>query len=79
MRTFSAERPRAGSAGLVLQPLAILAAALLGCGAKNEFVAPPPPQVTVAKPIKRPVRETIDFVGETRAFAMVDLRSRVSG
>jgi RND family efflux transporter MFP subunit len=52
---------------------------LCGCGSKNEFVPPPPPEVTVAQPVTRNVADSIEFVGTTRATATVDLRSRVNG
>jgi RND family efflux transporter MFP subunit len=52
---------------------------LAGCQPKNEFIAPPPPQVTVALPIAKPVADTVDFVGRTEATATVDLRARVNG
>ncbi len=52
---------------------------LCGCGSKNEFVPPPPPEVTVARPVTRNVADSIAFVGTTRATATVDLRSRVNG
>jgi RND family efflux transporter MFP subunit len=52
---------------------------LAGCQPKNEFVPPPPPQVTVALPIEKPVADSIDFVGRTEATATVDLRARVNG
>jgi RND family efflux transporter MFP subunit len=50
-----------------------------GCQSKNEFVAPPPPQVTVAQPVEKPVADSIDFVARTEATATVDLRARVNG
>ena len=53
--------------------------ALVGCQPKNQFVPPPPPQVTVAQPIEKPVADSIDFVGRTEATATVDLRARVNG
>ncbi len=60
-----------------------LAAALLvlfaGCEARNEFVPPPPPKVTVARPVEREVRDYVEFTGTTRATATVELRARVNG
>ena len=53
--------------------------ALSGCGSKNEFVAPPPPEVTIALPIEKPVADSIDFVARTEATETVDLRARVNG
>jgi RND family efflux transporter MFP subunit len=52
---------------------------LAGCAPKNEFVPPPPPQVTVARPVEREIAESLEFTGWTQATAAVDLRSRVNG
>ncbi len=66
-----------------LPSLGLLAATLLGlsagCEARNEFVPPPPPKVTVAQPVMQPVRDYVEFTGNTRATATVDLRARVNG
>jgi RND family efflux transporter MFP subunit len=59
--------------------LLLLVVALSGCGQKNQFVAPPPPEVTVAPPVEREVADSIEFTGTTRATARVDLRARVNG
>ncbi len=50
-----------------------------GCQQKNAFQSPPPPEVTVARPIERPVADTVQFTGTTEASAKVDLRSQVTG
>jgi RND family efflux transporter MFP subunit len=62
--------------------LAILlpAGALLGCERpRNEFVAPPPAEVTVASPIQQRVADTIEVTGTTRAETVVEVRARVRG
>jgi RND family efflux transporter MFP subunit len=41
--------------------------------------APPPPPVTVAKPIVKDVEEWDEFIGRFEAVDQVDIRSRVSG
>ena len=41
--------------------------------------APPPPQVTVAKPIVRQVTDNDDFIGRFQASEEVSIRSRVGG
>ena len=41
--------------------------------------APPPPKVTVAKPIVKEVVERDDFIGRFEAVDQVDIRARVSG
>ena len=57
----------------------LLAVVLTGCQQRNEFVAPPPPQVQVAQPIQQAIVDTIDFSGTTTAFARVEIRARVQG
>lgn len=56
--------------------------ALAGCGEgqKNaQAVAPPPPQVTVAKPVQKPVTDHDEYVGRFVALDFVEVRARVSG
>jgi RND family efflux transporter MFP subunit len=62
-----------------LSSLTIGLLVLAGCQPTNQFVPPPPPLVTVATPIEKPVADSIDFVGRTEATATVDLRARVNG
>ena len=52
---------------------------VIGCAPKNQLVVPPPPEVTVAKPVQREVADALVFSGWTAATAAVDLRSRVNG
>jgi len=61
--------------------LAILAvvASIIGCRPRNQYVAPPPPQVTVAQPAIRDVVDYLEFTGATRATDKVDIRARVNG
>jgi RND family efflux transporter MFP subunit len=59
--------------------LAMAGAALLaGCGG-NQYEAPPPPAVTVAKPVERAVTTYGDFSGHTVSVEAVDVRARVQG
>src|SRR5262245_50828637 len=79
--------PRPGDlAGRLLRrpALLLLAAALgapaAGCRPKTNVYAPPPPsEVTVAHPIRRPVSRYLEYTGTTEAFQSVELRARVSG
>ncbi|SRR5258705_7380657 len=65
---------------VVLLPLAAAAMSLNGCTPKtNAFAPPPPPEVTVAHPILRPVTRYLEYTGTTEAFESVDLRARVPG
>jgi len=50
-----------------------------GCGKKNTFVPPPPPKVTVARPVVRDVTDYAHFTGKTAAVASVEIRARVQG
>jgi RND family efflux transporter MFP subunit len=51
----------------------------LGCGGRNRFQPPPPPTVTVDKPVEREVINWVEFTGTTRATERVELRARVRG
>jgi len=64
---------------LLTAPALIFAA---GCGQSQtqaQNAAPPPPQVTVSKPIKKLVSEHDEYVGRFVAFDYVEVRARVSG
>lgn len=61
---------------VVLVPLTLC---LAGCDEGNQFVPPPPPEVTVATPVEREVADSIEFTGTTQATARVELRPRVGG
>jgi RND family efflux transporter MFP subunit len=63
---------------------AVVAAALSGCilaacGEKNEYVAPPPPKVTVAQPTRAPYTQYIETTGNTASINSADLVARVPG
>lgn len=63
-------------------PLSLMAALLAGCGESKtqaQNAAPPPPQVTVAKPVKKMVSDRDEYVGRFIAFDYVEVRARVSG
>jgi len=53
-----------------------------GCGQAStqaQNAAPPPPQVTVSKPVKKLVSDHDEYVGRFVAFDYVEVRGRVSG
>jgi RND family efflux transporter MFP subunit len=52
---------------------------LAGCGQEKQASAPPPPTVTVAKPVQRTVVDQDEYVGRFVAVDSVEVRSRVSG
>ncbi len=49
------------------------------CGERNVYAPPPPPQVTVTQPVRRPVTDYLEFTGNTQAINTVQLRARVEG
>jgi RND family efflux transporter MFP subunit len=53
--------------------------ALAGCGESNTYVAPPPPKVTVATPVKKSVTKFLEATGTTAAVNSADLVARVPG
>jgi len=62
---------------LILLPL--LVALLAGCKPENKFQPPPPPEISVAAPLKQEVTPYEVLTGNTVAFATVDLVARVEG
>ena len=60
--------------------LVICSFVLAACNAsKNAYVPPPPPKVTVAQPVQKPVTLYIDLTGNTAPFNTVTLVARVQG
>lgn len=74
IHTKTANRSRAVLAGMV-------ATLLASCGEspKQQAGGPPPPQVTVASPVKRQVVDYDEYVGRFAAVNSVEIRARVSG
>lgn len=66
-----------------LAVLAVLGAALAGCGsdAADKAAGPPqgPPPVTVATPLRQTIVDWDEYVGRFEALKKVDIRPRVSG
>src|SRR4051812_29211440 len=59
---------------------ALLAAVLAGCDNKpGAGVAPPPPAVTVSKPVHKSITEWDEYTGRFVPIATVEVRARVSG
>jgi len=60
--------------------LVICSFVLAACNAsKNAYVPPPPPKVTVAQPVQKPVTLYIELTGNTAPFNTVTLVARVQG
>jgi RND family efflux transporter MFP subunit len=53
--------------------------ALAGCKPENKFIAPPPPDISVAVPLKQSIVPFTQQTGNTQAFNTVDLVARVEG
>ncbi|HXW23402.1 MAG TPA: efflux RND transporter periplasmic adaptor subunit [Xanthobacteraceae bacterium] len=71
---------RIDARGLIVASLALLAPLLAACGnAPAPAAAPPPPQVTVAKPVQRTIVDQDEYVGRFTAVDSVEVRSRLSG
>jgi RND family efflux transporter MFP subunit len=59
--------------------IAVSIGLLGGCGEENAYVEPPPPPVTVAKPLQQTVIDYLEFTGTTAAVEQVEVRARVKG
>lgn len=68
---------RCRDAGLIV--LLLSATALAGCKPENQFVAPPPAEVSVALPVQQSVQPFVELTGNTVSVATVDLVARVEG
>src|SRR5207253_1927734 len=53
-------------------PVALAALLLAACGEQNRYVAPPPPKVTVALPVRQPVTQYLEVTGNTAPVNNVD-------
>ena len=63
-----------------LAAVAIASASVLAnCGEAQKQAAPPPPKVTVAKPIQRTIVDQDEYVGRFVPVDVVEVRARVSG
>ena len=62
--------------------MALLIAILVstaGCDQKENKFVPPPPKVTVSRPVRRAVTDTLEYTGKTQAVNTVQLVARVAG
>jgi membrane fusion protein, multidrug efflux system len=63
-----------------LAPVIVLFVLSGGCGQKeNKFAPPPPPQVTVSRPLEKPVTDYLELTGNTQAVEQVELQARIEG
>lgn len=56
-----------------------LALIFSGCTEQNQYIEPPPPEVTVSLPVQKKVTEYLEFTGTTQAVNYVEVRARVPG
>ena len=69
-------RPVQNWRAVLVLPFALL---LGSCGQNNTYVAPSPPKVSVAKPVKRTVTHYLEATGNAAAVNSADLVARISG
>src|SRR5215469_18924494 len=73
------DRRRFFSATHKIGLLALAGLGVVGCEQKQATQAPPPPTVTVAKPIKKEIVEWEYFTAQTQAVDTVTITPRVTG
>jgi membrane fusion protein, multidrug efflux system len=76
LRTDSPARRRTAAAALAGM---VAVAALGACGKRNAYQPPPPPSVSVSRPLLMPVTDYLQQTGSVSAFQTVDLVARVEG
>jgi len=78
IRVTTAVPPRSRAGLAVLATFLLLA--ISACKKEEaQYVAPPPPQVTVALPVVKDITQYMDFTGRTEAVESVEIRARVRG
>ncbi|MCK8601541.1 efflux RND transporter periplasmic adaptor subunit [Desulfoferrobacter suflitae] len=78
---------RDARAGFLLRgtvQMSLLAAAawlgIVACnGDRNQYIPPPPPQVTVTRPVTQAITDYVELTGNLQAYATVDLVARIEG
>jgi membrane fusion protein, multidrug efflux system len=78
-RISAMDRRRFFPVALKVGFLALAGLGVLGCGQKQATQAPPPPTVTVAKPVKKESVEWLFFTAQTQAVYTVTIIPRVTG
>src|SRR5580700_10075270 len=65
---------------ILLSSVLLIAPFLAGCDGKpTANAAPPPPPVTVARPLQKAITEWDEYTGRFTALESVEVRARVSG
>ncbi len=52
---------------------------LTACDQKNEYITPPPPEVTVSLPVQQSVTEYLEFTGTTQSVGFAEVKAQASG
>jgi len=52
---------------------------LTACEQKNEYITPPPPEVTVSQAIQKSVTDYLEFTGTTQSVGFAEVRAQASG
>ncbi|MDF1584507.1 MAG: efflux RND transporter periplasmic adaptor subunit [Methyloprofundus sp.] len=52
---------------------------LTACEQKNEYIAPPPPEVTVSEPVQQSVTDYLEFTGTTQSVGFAEVKAQASG
>ena len=76
MKRSTLRQRRAPLAALLTVAVSV---AIYGCKGAQEAATPPPPAVTVARPVSESVANTLDFTGNTAATQSVTVVARVEG
>jgi len=58
---------------------AAIGATMAGCGPRNQYFEPPPPEVTVATPQQQDVTRYLEFTGTVQPVVTIEIRARVRG
>src|SRR5437763_15118697 len=79
MRFYKASNPPPRITSLSWPSAIVLAAMLAACGQDNQYVAPPPPQVTVMLPVSQTVTRYLETTGNAAPVNSANLVARVQG
>ena len=63
----------------IIIPILGLVLFITGCRKDNTYVPPPPPTVTVSRPVQQTLNDYLEFTGTTVAVESVEIRARVEG